>query len=174
MKSSPIFCRNEEQDKISQTLFQVIRFTLFLGLSHLLRFSVEFDRPNGGSLPGFCHSAGCHSWFFSGDVNSHACLCLHGRFCGKLGEALSGTSQTSLTQKFVNILKFACLLKWLKVNVSPQKLRSLLMSSSSLFLVTHYLCLINRFAWCFLKFQIKIIVPERNFRDNTLLGMDCC
>lgn len=50
MKSSPIFCGKEEQDKISFPLLQALGFTPFLGLRHVLWFLVEFGGSNGLNL----------------------------------------------------------------------------------------------------------------------------
>lgn len=89
MKSSPIFCGNEEQDKISFPLFQALGFTLFLGQSHLLCFLAEFGGPNGSNLPRVLTPGWLPSLIFQGHSSRSGS---EGCYSGMLSEAPSGTS----------------------------------------------------------------------------------
>lgn len=98
-----------------------------------------------------------------------ACIFMHVQW--KVGRgSVRNEPVTFYTRKWslLILVKLLAFIKWFKVNLSSEvevlDVYFQSVRSHSLFV------LLTVFPVFFFKVQIKIIVPERNFRDNTLLG----
>lgn len=102
-------------------------------------------------------------------INTLTLACMFvGVLMGSWVRLCQGGTSRLLYHKLINILKIFLLVKMVKSKSLSSEVEVLAVCFQSV-LKSLIIYSINSFACYFFKVQIKIVVPKRNFRDNTLL-----